>query len=295
MHFTYTSELDSESLCQGDVLEKTQELQELLNDVHPHYCRDEYTHFQVLTQSCDLVLRGQACSARYITIAAVRSLDTVIRREVEKQASGKLCEFDGDLLCSDKTRERLSQFVTSLINNNSKEHFFLRAVPESGLDSDRCTFLYLSIAIKAEHYHKCLRAKIIQLDDVFQSKLGWLVGNLYSRVGTPDYWPTAISEKRDFNDLVQNLLEGQLVWVPQRIFRDVKELADQNSDEEPNASLEEVFEKADKLAEERAEQRVENLVSLIRSVPGITIEDQSKLKQRLRSKGDLKNYFGFPS
>ncbi|MEO9524293.1 hypothetical protein [Marinobacter alexandrii] len=222
-------------------------------------------------------------------------MDTVIKREVEKQASGKLCELDGDLLCSDKTRERLSQFVTSLINNNSKEHFFLKSVPEKGLESDSCTFLHLSIAIKSEHYDKCLRAKRIQLDNVFQSKLGWLVGNLYSRVGTPDYFPTAVSDKGDFNALVQGILEGQLVWVPQGIFRDVKDLAKTRPEGEQKASLEQVLEEAEKLAKDRAEKRVDNLVELIRGVPGITIQDQDKLKQRLRSKGDLRNYFGFPS
>lgn len=29
-------------------------------------------------------------------------------------------------------------------------------------------------------------AKIAELDDVFQAKLGWLKGNIYSRVATPD-------------------------------------------------------------------------------------------------------------
>lgn len=290
MHFTYSSQLETENLCQGDVLEKTQELQELLDEVHPHYCREEYTHFQVLTQSCDLVIRGSSCSARYITIAAVRSLDTVIRREVEKQAAGKLCELDGEILCSDKAKDRLVQFVSSLVNNNSKEHFFLRAAPESGLDEDSCTFLHLSIAIKAEHYSKCLRAKRIQLDNVFQSKLGWLVGNLYSRVGTPDFYPTAISRKRDFDVFVRDLLEGQLVWVPQSIFKDVKALAEGANE----ASLEDVLLQAQESAEGRAEGRVQNLVALIQSVPGITIENQDELKQRLRSKKDLKDYFGFP-
>lgn len=290
MHFTYAPELEKSTLCQGDVLEKTPELEELLSEIHPHYCRDEYTHFQVLTQSCDLVLRGNTCSARYITIAAVRSLETVIQREVEKQAKGKLCELDGTLLCSDKVRDRLVQFVSSLVNNNSKEHFFLRAAPESGLEQNSCTFLHLSIAIKAEHYDKCLKAKRIQLDNVFQSKLGWMVGNLYSRVGTPDFYPTAIPEKSEFNAFIDDILEGQLLWVPQKIFTDVKALSRGNDE----ACAEEVLVKAQELAQKRAEDRIQNLVSWIESIPGITVENQEELKEKLKSKKDLKEYFGFP-
>lgn len=290
MHFTYSSQMETGTLCQGDVLEKTDELQSLLREVHPHYCREEYTHFQVLTQSCDLVRRGRSCSARYITIAAVRSLGTVIRREVDKQASSRLCELDGDLLCSDKAKDRLVQFVSSLVNNNSKEHFFLKAAPESGLEHDSCTFLYLSIAIKAEHYDKCLKAKRIQLDDVFQSKLGWLVGNLYSRVGTPDFCPAAIEDKKEFDEFVNELLEGQLVWVPQSIFPDVKRI----TKDENGLSAEDAVDKAIRSATEKAEARVQTLVGLIQRVPGTTVENQDQLKHMLKSRKELREFFGFP-
>lgn len=58
IHFTYKNEADMLSLCQGDVLEKTDALMGILEEVHPYFLKDEYKYFMVLTQSCDLVRRG---------------------------------------------------------------------------------------------------------------------------------------------------------------------------------------------------------------------------------------------
>jgi hypothetical protein len=85
MHFTYNHELSSGELCQGDVLKRTPELDELLKEVHPHFHRKaDYKYFIVLTQSCDLVIRaGGRCKAPYITIAAVRPVSTILGRQIE--------------------------------------------------------------------------------------------------------------------------------------------------------------------------------------------------------------------
>ena len=37
MHFTYSSNPDRTTLCQGDILEKTEELTAVLRDVHPYF------------------------------------------------------------------------------------------------------------------------------------------------------------------------------------------------------------------------------------------------------------------
>ena len=81
-HFTY-SRSTSSNLMQGDVISKTSGLKRLLEEVHPHYLQDDYTHFLVITQSCDLVKRGgKDCKSRYITLAAVRPLTLVLEREI---------------------------------------------------------------------------------------------------------------------------------------------------------------------------------------------------------------------
>ncbi len=68
-----------------------------------------------------------------------------------------------------------------------------------GISGYNCAFLALSVALKIEHYDLCLAAKIAQLTGEFQAKLGWLVGNLYSRVGTKEWgsvYPESVSELR---------------------------------------------------------------------------------------------------
>lgn len=224
LHFTY-KDPDRSSLKQGDILKKTPELLALINMVHPHYANDDYLYFQVLTQSCDLVRRnGENCKTRYITLAAVRSLDLVISRVLEKFK--EKIDFEGKLFCSDMHKRMLEDFVNKLLNNNDTNHFFLQAATEHELDRDCCTQLHLSISIRAyEHYDVCLTSKILELQENFRAKLGWLVGNLYSRVGTDDYVPSAIPDQEQYKEYVNNLLDGYVAWLPSADFSQFKKQA----------------------------------------------------------------------
>jgi len=213
MHFTY-SEPDPKKLKQGDILKKTPELLALIKEVHPHYSREDYLYFQVLTQSCDLVPRNGETKSRYITLAAVRSMDLVVQRAIEKFADKTV--FQGKTVCSTKHKRSLTDLFNKLLNNNDTHHFFLQAAPEFGLDVDCCTQLHLSISIRAyEHFDVCLNAKILELRDNFTAKLGWLVGNLYSRVGTEDYVPGAIPDPKSFEQHVEQRIENHVAWIPE--------------------------------------------------------------------------------
>ena len=284
MHFTYI-EPDFDSLHQGDILEKTSELKELINVIHPHYSKDEYTHFQVLTQSCDLVKRGGECGAKYLTIAAVRSLSTVVTREIEKTAKKQFVEVKDASICSEKHKPRLMQFLESLFNNNSKEHFFLRAEPRLDFYEDCCTFLHLSIALKPEHYDALLRAKRLQLSNVFKSKLGWMVGNLYSRVGTPDYVPSAIEEKSDFVSLLESTLDSFVVWAKKDIFPYIQK---EYSDE---VEAEELIEKALQDYAERIDSKVENFINAISKMGGVEVTDKSAFKKSISDNPKFRKKF----
>ena len=72
MHWTYAQEraVDRDCLQQGDILERKDELVQVLKQVHPHFADPKYVHFIVLTQSCDLYFRpmlwvGGSSSARW--------------------------------------------------------------------------------------------------------------------------------------------------------------------------------------------------------------------------------------
>lgn len=209
MHFTYQEDLCTTELCQGDVLERTPEINSLLELVHPHFHKKENNlFFMVLTQSCDLVPRGEggACKAPYITIAPVRPIESVVSRQIASlQAPGIRADLP---VLTDKAKTKLSEFLKRVYDNNESGYFFLDSA-DTCLPGDCCAYLNLSIAIKAsEHYEKCIRAKRIQLTDTFQAKLGWLVGQMYSRVGTLDWDPKRLTVK------IQDALENAAIWIP---------------------------------------------------------------------------------
>lgn len=73
------------------------------------------------------------------------------------------------------------------LNNTESEYFFLPHAGHPNLHEDLLVHLRLSIALRKDHYEVLAKSKLAELDDIFQAKLGWLKGNIYSRVGTPDF------------------------------------------------------------------------------------------------------------
>ena len=209
MHFTYT--YPEGDLKQGDLLSITDELKQVLTDFHPHYAKSpDYSFLIVLTQSCDLAKRNGECVSRYITLAAVRPLRTLIDRELEKHQRSSV-EID-NRLCSEERRYWVKDFLIKLLNNNLPEYFYLAEDAEVGINDPHVVFLTLSIAIKSKHYDMCQKARFGQLEEIFRAKLGWLVGHIYSRVATPDWVPTRLTGE-NFGILVDQMLDGIAIWV----------------------------------------------------------------------------------
>src|SRR6266853_207820 len=222
MHFTYEKEADTDKqgLRQGDVLKRTDAVNQLLQTVHPYYLQQpDYRFLQVLTQSCDLERRNGQCVTRYITLAAVRPLSLVLQREIDEKRD----ELEREARVADAGyRQNVQHFVERLLNNNDARYFYLHEQPEMGLAESHCTFLHLSIAVRAsEHYDTCLAAKMLQLRSDFQAKLGWLVGNLYSRVGTDDWVPTE-ETTAEFKEHVARLVNQEVLWVEKKKLQKLK-------------------------------------------------------------------------
>jgi hypothetical protein len=183
--FKPSTKVKKDQLSQGDLLVKTSALVEVLTAAHQYYAQSEtYTHFVVITQSCDLVRRGGDCNAPYITIAAAKRLDVVMQEYLSTEARNIK---QSDFAYYPKSRlQKHRDLLERYLNNTESEYFFL---PQSGcedLDGDLVVILRLSIALRKSHYDVLCGAKIAELEDVFQAKLGWLKGNIYSRVATPD-------------------------------------------------------------------------------------------------------------
>jgi hypothetical protein len=183
-HYVYRDP-DKTALNQGDVLQKTPDLVAHLRQFHAYYANhDDYKYFMVVTQTCDLVLRDGACGSPYITIAAVRPLEEVVRREAARHQVD--WEREAGVIRK-KVEEKLVLFLSSLLDNNQDSYFYLHQDVGLGIHQNCCAFLPLSVTLKIEHYQLCLEAKIAQLTDTFQAKLGSIIGNMYSRVAAPEW------------------------------------------------------------------------------------------------------------
>lgn len=209
IHFTYKADADMKSLCQGDVLNITEELAEVLRNVHPYFLNGQYRYFMVLSQSCDLVRRdGKNCKTPYITLAAIRSYDSFVEKTLVKEKFAE--NVSGLLLMDEKKKEKAYQLIERIYNNTEPEYFFLYKEDALDFPESMITYLKVSIALKSqEHYDKCLAAKKMELSDEFKAKLGWLVGNMYSRVGTADWEGIMAAQER--KEMLNNDLESKCI------------------------------------------------------------------------------------
>lgn len=234
VHFTYKPDADLSTLCQGDILEITDGLKALLKDVHPYFNNPQYKYFIVLTQSCDLVRRNNKnCKSPYITLAAVRAFDDFFDREME---AGHYVEHVNDFLLMDATQKvRAYQLVERIYNNTEPDYFFLYKEENLNFPASMVAYLKVSIAFKSsEHYDLCLAAKRIELADEFKAKLGWLVGNIYSRVGTTDWESVMNSKQRE--TMISDELESRCIISGKAQLDELKkELAEKNIEDSENA------------------------------------------------------------
>lgn len=186
MHWTY-AQVESDDLSQGDILAPTPELRQILDHVHPYFSDEKYMGFMITTQSCDLVRRPPAPKAQYINISSIRSLKEIgprLLRSAVKSAGP--CVF----YRSDKARAK--DLFSRIFNQNEQSLglFYLHPSPELNLGDPAVALLRVTISLKAEHYDALLRARVGTLSAEFRAKLGWLVGNLYSRAATRDWQDT---------------------------------------------------------------------------------------------------------
>ena len=275
-HFTYLSQTSQDQLKQGDLLKKNEEVCYFLEEVHPHYLKPDYQYFLVLTQSCDLIRRGnKPCKARYISIAAVRPFDTVLQRELKKQQKNNFEKISG--ACSSSMRTNLYQFVERVLNNNHPEYFYLHEDDELDISEACCAFLRLSIAIKSdEHYEKCLNAKFLELTDEFRTKLGWLVGNIYSRVGTKD-WAPDFKSNAEFKNIINNILEKKIVWFDPNIIKEIKKYIEEKNIQEGALQKDDILKMAKEIHLPTMREKKRYVLNSIKSI----LENSNVLKDNI--------------
>ncbi len=203
MHWTYAETAGGE-LAQGDILLPNDRLRAALEQVHGWFVDPKYLGFLVLSQSCDLIRReGEPCKTPYITIAAIRPLRQVLLQLLRQQCT---CISDRYFLSSEKGKA--SDFLTRIINQNETALglFYLHPEAKVGIAEESVALLRVSIALRSrEHYDTLLSARTGGLQAEFVNKLGWLCGNLFSRVGVTD-WTESQERVDQAKKLVGDLL-----------------------------------------------------------------------------------------
>lgn len=209
MHFTYRKPSGGEDLQQGDILSPTSELKQVIERYHPYYAHAKFAGYLVATQSCDLVRRKDGIGAEYISLCAIKPFAGVLDREIKKYQSPVMMAAEA---IGSRSRDRVLMFIERLLNNNHPEYFYLHEDPINGVPERSCAYLRLAISVRAEHYDTCLSSRNISLDHGFQSKLGWLIGNLYSRVGTEDWTPKTKTDV-EWRKLLSKILEENIAII----------------------------------------------------------------------------------
>jgi hypothetical protein len=286
MHFTYCQP-ENEHLLQGDVLRKSEQIRGLLQQVHPHYLKEDYTHFIVLTQSCDLVRRrvgtkSPVCGARYITVAAVRPLEVVLRRYIER-FQDELAIAAG--VCGRRSRDAVKRFVEHLLNNNDRDFFYLHEEPGYGFPESSCAFLQLSISIRAyEHYEECLEARIMSLDPVFRAKLGWMTGNIYSRIGTDD-WVPGFRTKEEFGATVEEMLDLHCKWVDDKKIKEAAKQIDEGTRQKGSEAIRSYIEELP--VKNRKQEAIARILELLEELKITSPGDEAKVRRLLENDSAL--------
>lgn len=185
MEFIFSEDdLSKEVLAQGDVIRRTPELDGCFEGTHPFGADASVpTYLVVVTQSCDLV--KSRLKIPHITLAPAKPFSVAVEsflQEEERQISGSSVPY-----YPQRALTKVEDLVRRYLQNTVSDYFFLPEAGHPDLAVDLVVFLRSKIFVDVNNYDTLAGAKIAELADVFRAKLGWLVGDMYSRVATPDF------------------------------------------------------------------------------------------------------------
>lgn len=213
LHWTYETPPDeNEDLRQGDIIFPSEDLRRVMREMHPALDNPKYLGFIVITQCCDLVRRRHSkCKAEFINLAVIQDLFAL----VESLLDG-FCEKIGPRVYKKGSRLQAEQLITRILNQNEQAIglFYLHPDEVLGIGSEAVALLRVSVPLRSEDFYDIIRfSRRGRLGPEFRNKLGWLVGNLYSRVGTPD-WTEKANGEATFREISDKFLDSaQFSWV----------------------------------------------------------------------------------
>jgi len=122
----------------------------------------------------------------------------------------------------------------------------------------------------------------LELTENFRAKLGWLVGQLYSRIGTEDYVPRAV-ESNELDQYLDDVLQENIVWIPNAKYPYIKKAAKNCS------NLKSLEEAATEDLKRSKESKFENLATrMIKEIGAIEASRKDELVAFLSSDAGIK-------
>lgn len=284
MHWTYEEIKEEESdLFQGDILFLTDELRDLLTKVHSHFTNPKYLGFIITTQSCDLVLRRDKCKATHINLSVIKSLESTLEDLLDRYCQ-KVCKN----VYTKESKQEANRLIERILNQNEEKLglFYLHPDPLVNIGEPSVAVLRVSIALRCEHYQVLKNARKGQgrLTSEFRNKLGWLVGNLYSRAATTD-WDES-KQVGQMKLLASRLLQDIVSYWPSQIVVNSAKKNQENLDGISSEQIMEILKRHEPLPFKDSIAKIAGEV-LEELIVNIEPEIAKKFKNRLKQDATL--------
>jgi hypothetical protein len=280
-HWTYADFREEDDLAQGDILWPTDELRAILKEVHPHFLDAKYIAFLLTTQSCDIVRRKGECNSRYLNLAVIRGLEDVLHDILSHE-----CECVGQGIYTQESKFKAKQLLNRVFNQNEQALglFYLHQDGDAGIAVASVSLLRVSVTLRVEHYDVLRRSRRGRLAPEFRGKLGWLVGNLYSRIGTKDWMET-----EELQSQLERLLDEALTdrdskspkWVKSSWIRAARENGVDLLQLPRDRFLAEIARYKPPTAKEATTQSVLNVIK--EALPELSEEQLNRFSKRLQN------------
>ena len=155
------------------------------------------------TQSCDLV-QYKRPKVTHITFCVLEPVEKFVDKfsyidkdqftiRPDDYIDSLSQKFYADIFSKERAIDILKETIKNFLQNNHPWAFFI-SLPIKSKNSYYFANLTKILPLKMEHYESILNLAKYKLSEEFSGKLGWMLANLYGRVGTPEYSPQKLKE-----------------------------------------------------------------------------------------------------
>lgn len=216
---------ESEDLQQGDIIANNETVRKLINRTYLQNFDSEIVAFLIITQSCDLARHdGKPCKASYVNLVPIWPFENVFLSLLEKECGN--FKIKDRLYSANKGKTKANELIERICSQNAWALgvFFLHSNIDVKIPVNSLALLQVSFAIPSNYsYDLFTKFRNGRLDAAFQGRLGWLVGNLYSRIGTPNFPEDRYKEIR--KSLMSSDEDNDRIprWIGKRKLQDMRD------------------------------------------------------------------------